>query len=41
MIMNLLGLILIAFLSLGIVVVSLRLRSPARGDYGRSERESV
>ena len=38
--MNLLGLILIASLSLCIVAVSLGLRSPARGSYGRGEHES-
>lgn len=38
MVMNLLGLILIASLSLGIVAVSLRLRSPARGSYNRNEQ---
>jgi hypothetical protein len=38
--MNLLGLILIASLSLGIVAVSLGLRSPARGSYVRAEHES-
>jgi hypothetical protein len=39
--MNLLGLILIASLSLGIVALSLRLRSPFRGSYGRSAEESA
>jgi hypothetical protein len=39
MAMNLLGLILIASLSLCIVAVSLRLRSPLRASYGRSDQE--
>lgn len=39
MVMNLLGLILIASLSLSIVAVSLRLRMPSRGDYGDSARD--
>jgi hypothetical protein len=38
MVMNLLGLILIASLSLCIVAVSLRLRAPARGAYRESAR---
>ena len=38
MVMNLLGLILIASLSLSIVAVSLRLRAPSRGSYGESAR---
>lgn len=37
--MTLLGLILIASLSLGIVAVSLRLHSPAPSRYGRGPRE--
>ncbi|HEX8089305.1 MAG TPA: hypothetical protein VF762_10655 [Blastocatellia bacterium] len=41
MVMSLLGLILIASLSLGIVAVSLRLHSPARVSYGRGPRESA
>ena len=41
MVMNLLGLILIASLSLGIVALSLRLRSPFQGSYGRSAEESA
>jgi hypothetical protein len=41
MVMNLLGLILIASLSLGIVAVSLRLHSPVRGSGGRDPRGSA
>ena len=41
MVMNLLGLILIASLSLSIVAVSLRLRAPSRGAYRESDRLSV
>jgi len=38
MVMNLLGLILIASLSLSIVAVSLRLRAPSRGSYAEPAR---